>query len=64
MSTTESGKLPPLMAQLRDSGSPEWDFYCGIIQAAHDFALKSGKENLIRFTEERMDLYGIERPVQ
>lgn len=60
-----SEKLPPDLAALRDSGSPEWDFLCGIVEAAYTSSIKDNKgEVTIKYMEGLMDLYGIERPVQ
>lgn len=61
---TRSETLPPALVNLRDSGSAEWDFQCDIVRAAYQFALSKGSDNAIKYMEEKMDLYGIERPIQ
>lgn len=65
MSTVPSKTLPQDLTDLRGSGSPEWDFLCGIVDAAYTSSVKDNKNEVtIKYMEGLMDLYGIERPVQ
>lgn len=59
-----SETLPADLASLRDSGSPEWGFLCGIVEAAYNKSRESDNETTRKYMERLMDLYGIERATE